>query len=137
MTATTIEWPALYLDDALKLSEAETGQIEFLTWWRREQWRKNEERRIELIVKKAFLENGFMDEEDRWWQGWCTRYLQKRFHDMTRWEWVLAMAMLDEEWLWHGEKDTRAFGYLRIVRETAVRFVKENHLEGRKGCENV
>lgn len=131
----TTDWIGLYLDDVLKLYDAEAGQIEFLTMWRREQWRKNEERRITLITEKAFQEHGLIGEDDRWWCGWCSRYLQRKFHDMTRWEWVPSLALLDEEWLWHGDRSTRAFGYLRIVRETAIQFVKENQLENRKGCD--
>ena len=131
----TTDWISLYLDDVLKLYDAEDGQIEFLTWWRREQWRKNEERRITLITEKAFQDNGLTSEEDSWWCGWCARYLHRRFHDMTRWEWVPSLAMLDAEWLWHGSRDTRAFGYLRIVHETAVKFVNENQLNNRKGCD--
>lgn len=131
------DWLGLYLDDVLKLYDAEPGQIEFLTWWRREQWRKNEERRIELIAEKAFKDHGLTSPNDNWWCGWCARYLQRRFHDVTRWEWVPAMAALDEDGLWLGNKKGKAYEYLKIVRETAVQFVKENHLEGRKGCENV
>ena len=131
------DWLGLYLDDVLKLYDAEAGQIEFLTWWRREQWRKNEERRIDLITEKAFQDHGLIDDSDRWWCGWCARYLKRRLRDMTRWEWVPALAMLDEEWLWPGKKNTQAYGYLLIVRETVVQFVEENHLEGRKGYENV
>lgn len=133
-----INWVGVYLDDPLKLNDAEQGQIEFLTWWRREQWRKNEERRIALIAEKAFEDHGLTSDDDRWWCGWCARYLQRRLHDMTRWEWVPALAMLDEDWLLYGEGGgKRAHGYLKIVRETAIEFVKENHLEGRKGYENV
>lgn len=128
------EWLGLYLQDfSLKMCEAEPAQVEFLTWYRREQWRKNEERRMALLVEMTF--DGQDDEKTRMWKNWCLRYLCRRFHDMTRWEWVPALASLDEEWLWHGDRALQAFGYLQRIRKTAVTFVERNHLEGRKGVD--
>ena len=124
----------LYLKgEELKLCDAEPGQIEFLAWYRREQWRKNEERRMRVIVDLAF--EGCEDSLAESWKRWCHGYLCHRFNDMTRWEWVPALAALDEEWLWHGPKDGKTFRYLKMVRDTAVKFVEENHLEGRKGVD--
>ena len=132
-------WLALlYFADGGKLCDAEPEQVEFLSWYRREQWRKNEERRMALLVEVTF--QGMIDREQIFsredvWKRWCYRYLCRRFHDMTRWEWIPALAKLDMEWLWHGSEDEQAFGYLKMVRDTAIQFVTENHLEGRKGVD--
>jgi hypothetical protein len=123
----------LYFADAPVLHDAEPQQVEYLAWYRREQWRKNEERRMALLIETAF--EGQNDERTRMWKTWCLRFLCKRFHDMTRWEWIPAMAKLDEDWLWHGDKDCKAFGYLRRIRYMAIRFVEENHLEDRRGVD--
>ena len=86
-----------------------------------------------LLVEMTF--DGVDDEGTRMWKNWCLRYLCQRFHDMTRWEWVPALALLDEEWLWHGDRNLKAFEYLQKIRNMAVYFVSKNHLEGRKGVD--
>ena len=128
-----IDWLGLYLQEDLQLRDAEPQQVEFLAWYRREQWRQNEERRMALIVEMSF--DGKDSEGDRMWKNWCFRYLCRRFHDMTRWEWVPSLAQLDERWLMNKELQPIAFGYLKMIRDTAVAFVRENHLEIRKGVD--
>ena len=123
----------LYFADNGKLCDAEPQQLEFLTWYRREQWRKNEERRMALLVEVAF--DGQNDERMRMWKNWAYRFLCKRFHDMTRWEWIPALAKLDEDWLWCGPKDCQAFMCLSEIRKVAIDFVKKNHMEDRKGVD--
>ena len=115
------------LKEDLIFCDAEPGQLAYIRKYQLEQWRKRQEQEIRMLTEKAFM--NCRDPQARGWQRWVTDYICRRFHDMDRWEWVNALAIMDDETLLWQYPEGKPAMYLKYVRDYARRYAHDGGLE--------
>lgn len=118
------------IPEALIFCDAEPEQLEFIRRYYMEQWKKEQEKEIENLIRcyDEYVTIGDLHPAQGWLR-WMKDYICRSFENLdNRWTWIEALMMQDDDSIFMTRHGDRAFRHLRLLRNYARgAYQREDH----------